>query len=910
MDSLGDGLVDPTSSFVPAEAMELFQRIGSIVVALGVALFLFLLLRKFVFFLTWRRFRDGPYVIGYHQWRPGNLAGPHWCNICESIVYGIRSYVVTCDICGMFAHAQCAAATARLRAAGSSAPASLHASPSASPNASGASTADHATGSDGLATRRVACKEAATAPPLPSPVASPPVSNDPAPLTLALPAPRQQHLWIKGNIDPMDTCSICGLFCGSILALSGLKCAWCHMRVHEKCFQTYRRRPHHHHHHHQRPYHMLKHCDFGRHANLILPPSAVTLKDAAAPSSLSSKSQRALSSVRSAAQLAVNKMSNIRLRRSVATPPTTPPVAIDMKPPADGASTSSTAPSSPCVSPQQSLAPLADAPFLPIRLESSDTAGTSSAPSSAPPSPQIRAISGDDALLPPLLPSVTPPASTDKASTLASSVELLPFEIVPPKDTTPLLVFINSRSGGQLGLHVLRQIRRWLNPIQIYDLSHQTPIAPLLQFKDIPRLRILVCGGDGTVGWVLGALDEIGAPRQPPIAILPLGTGNDLARVLGWGSGYSTKDVSDLLAEVEAAHVSLLDRWRVEIDGKKRAVCNNYLGVGVDAQVALEFHEQRERSPGLFMSQFVNKLWYSQFGAKNFLVRTCAGLPSKITLECDGKVITLPDGTEGVILLNINSYGGGSTLWHEDSDSDSDDEDDNSETDDDAEDDATETDDGSLSDGEVVPPRLRLGPSSPHDGMLDVVAVYGTLHLGQMQVGLSKAVRLCQAKHVKIRLLERLPIQIDGEPWQQDPCDVDISFHQQAFMLSRTVQERDFVTRKVGEVLDWAENTGVIASSQRDVLLAEIARRVADSNDGAALGLGGPPAGVVAAAQLSAARRVVAARRRHLPRPYAALSSSGASTSSSSTHPPPPSPALRRRPRRQDSAASTSSETN
>ncbi|CAH0489823.1 unnamed protein product [Peronospora farinosa] len=693
---------------------------GYILMTFAFILIVFLCIRKFLFLLTWRSFRDGPYVIGQHQWRPGNLAGPQWCNVCHTIVYGIRSYVVTCDICGMYAHAHCAISTIRFK--GINGPISTS-----------------ATGDDPLFPFTSSC--ACRAPGVLLPHAT--VALDDKEAELPLVSTPQHHMWIKGNIDPTDLCSLCGLFCGSILALSGLKCSWCHVRVHEECFQQAFARTH-------RPQ-LLRRCTLGRHANLILPPSCVVLREFG---SVASKSQRAINTVRSAAHIAVTTMSKIRLRRRLANDAKPPPTSLTSK----------------------------------FRGETAN--------------------GWENALA--------------AASIVVSGSDGLPYDLVePPEQTTPLLVFINSRSGGKMGLHVLRHIRKWLNPVQVYDLSHQSPIEPLRRFIGLPRLRILVCGGDGTVGWILGALDEIRAPRQPPIAVLPLGTGNDLARVLGWGASFSAPtDVSELLSEVEAAHVSLLDRWEVNIGkSQKRVVLNNYMGVGVDAQVALEFHEQRERSPRLFMNQFVNKLWYSQFGAKNFLVRTCAGLPDKIVLVCDGKLITFPEGIEGIIILNINSYGGGSKLWHDDAQSDREDSDSASETDDDR---SRTSSVGSLDTS------THFGPSSPHDGLLDVVAVYGTLHLGQMQVGLSNAVRLCQAKSVSLTLKETLPVQIDGEPWLQNSDEIDISFLQQAFMLSRTVDERDVVTKKVGEVLDWAEHTHVISSRQHDVLLAEIARRAAD----------------------------------------------------------------------------------
>ena len=102
-------------------------------------------------------------------------------------------------------------------------------------------------------------------------------------------------------------------------------------------------------------------------------------------------------------------------------------------------------------------------------------------------------------------------------------------------NSTPLLCFVNCKSGGKQGKVVLGLLKDFLGPNQVFDLSSVDPAEVLTKFICLPSLRVLVAGGDGSVGWVLTCLEKLPLDARPPLAILPLGTGNDLARVLGWG---------------------------------------------------------------------------------------------------------------------------------------------------------------------------------------------------------------------------------------------------------------------------------------------------------------------------------------------------------------------------------------
>lgn len=106
-------------------------------------------------------------------------------------------------------------------------------------------------------------------------------------------------------------------------------------------------------------------------------------------------------------------------------------------------------------------------------------------------------------------------------------------------DCEPLLVLVNVKSGGCQGGELIKSFRRLLNPFQVFDVVKGGPLvgydfhqfeyqsidniypengifyspinlnvaSRLYVFRNIPKYKILACGGDGTIGWVLQCLD-------------------------------------------------------------------------------------------------------------------------------------------------------------------------------------------------------------------------------------------------------------------------------------------------------------------------------------------------------------------------------------------------------------------
>lgn len=241
-------------------------------------------------------------------------------------------------------------------------------------------------------------------------------------------------------------------------------------------------------------------------------------------------------------------------------------------------------------------------------------------------------------------------------------------------------------------------------------------------------------------------------------------------------------------------------------------------------------------------------------------------LMSGLLVEADGIAQTLPPNTQGLIVLNIPSYGGGSDLWgvgaldeeygtstivnhgHAHADQHYDNHPPHSTT-------PVRASMVEVAEIEAVGQAFPCGagtllhhhlehqlyqqplqrstangngifvPPSMDDQLLEVVTVQGVLQLGLAQMSLSGARRLCQCSRLTIRSVETLPMQADGEPFELEPflaprkpMTISVRHHDQAVMLSRSRMRADGVALKA---LDWALHEGVISVEQRNRVLRE-----------------------------------------------------------------------------------------
>ncbi|KAI9015478.1 ATP-NAD kinase-like domain-containing protein [Hyaloraphidium curvatum] len=423
-------------------------------------------------------------------------------------------------------------------------------------------------------------------------------------------------------------------------------------------------------------------------------------------------------------------------------------------------------------------------------------------------------------------------SSRGRIPSLGSSRYRLALDLPRFAAAKPVLCFINPKSGEQASSQILSALFRALNPLQILDLSEHGPETLLKVFAPyLSRCRILVCGGDGTIAWVLNALDSIGHKGEaPPVGLIPLGTGNDLARVLGWGGGYRGENIFGILRDIRDAEPVVMDRWKVTSvqpgsrftrKTKTTQYMINYFSVGVDAAITLGFHTTRESNPELFRNRQINKFIYFLMGTRftaNWLVTLLSSAfrrpptPPKpppspppraqrpaqdpdVSMMTSSDVDEIHESTERPKSSSpppppILNLGDMCRLWL----------------------DGTEVSTNGLASVVClnIPSfgggsKMALPAVDTNDERLEVISLSNSVHLASALVGLTNPIVLGRAREVKIQLKQDAPVQLDGEPYVNPPATITLSVHKKAVMLRRIptdIGEDDASTEEESSILD------------------------------------------------------------------------------------------------------------
>ncbi|MCL2100318.1 MAG: hypothetical protein FWH22_01225 [Fibromonadales bacterium] len=280
---------------------------------------------------------------------------------------------------------------------------------------------------------------------------------------------------------------------------------------------------------------------------------------------------------------------------------------------------------------------------------------------------------------------------------------------------------INPISGGGQGKVVfdfLPEIMRsmafdeteWKREFSIYE-RFEEQIKEALASSEC----LIAAGGDGTATAVFNVLLKHEEFKNAKIGLIPLGTGNDLGRVLNLYSALVGRGLLYTVRKLVTAKSRKLDLWK--INGKFAMA--NYFSAGIDARIAYDFNHDRAEGKIAGNSVAINKLHYVKkfFADKGYRLKT--GELRITSKNGETKSYSLENNCT-VIIGNIPSFAGGSNPF---------------------------------------------GKSDMADGLLEVLRIKSIKNfLIAISLGLSRYVK--KAQEIEIHLNKDEFVQIDGEDFK------------------------------------------------------------------------------------------------------------------------------------------------
>lgn len=217
---------------------------------------------------------------------------------------------------------------------------------------------------------------------------------------------------------------------------------------------------------------------------------------------------------------------------------------------------------------------------------------------------------------------------------------------------------VNPVSGNGSGLAVKEQIAgalqrlgvsedRWICQITLPGVQLIEQVRALSETFD----HVVVAGGDGTIGLAIQGI-VLGNTSGCSLGVVPIGTGNDLARELRLLTSFRKGNLQSLLEAFLLDRTAPLDLW--DVNGKATMV--NYLSLGLDGKSTETF--ARRRTLGGSHSLIANKLRFAHSGILSLGHRLPADFVLRVHKGSSFQDVPLP-GKRTLAVLNISHYAAG-----------------------------------------------------------------------------------------------------------------------------------------------------------------------------------------------------------------------------------------------------------